>query len=141
MNLHPGPSRKSYFAGIISLFLLPCLTFGADSAASELAAKVRAKENGTAFIRVRMQTGSAQEVLQLQIKSRVSGATSDIVYQILFPKERKGESVLLHRSGQKFTGTLFTPPNSFTSIASAQMNQALFGSDLAYEDIIDSPFA
>src|SRR4029077_16462106 len=75
-----------------------------------------------------------------QIKSRVSDAASDIVYQILFPKERKGESVLLHRSGEKFSGTLFTPPNTVKSISSEQTTQPLFGSDLSYEDIINNPY-
>lgn len=142
MHFHPG-LKTNYFAGVISLcFLLPGLAFGADSAASDLAAKVRAKEVDSSFIRIRMETGGAEkQVLQIQIKSRVSAAASDIVYQILFPKERKGESVWLHRSGHTFTGTLFTPPNNYKSIASGEMNQPLFGSDLSYEDIIDSPFA
>ena len=85
-----------------------------------------------------MQIGG-NEVLQLQIKTRVSDASSDIVYQILFPKERKGEAVLLHRSGDKFTGTAFTLPDSVKPIV--QMTQPLFGSALTYEDIIDSPYA
>jgi hypothetical protein len=132
--------RTSRLPVILFLVILPYLAFGADNAATELANKVWAKENGSTFIRVRMETAQ-KEVLQLQIKSRVSGGSSDIVYQILFPKERKGESVLLHRSGKQFSGTMFTPPNNFKSIASGEMNQSLFGSDLAYEDIIDSPFA
>ena len=86
-----------------------------------------------------MQVGGA--TLQVQIKSRVSDAAADIVYQILFPKERKGESVLLHRSGQKFSGTVLKLPDNLKQIGAGEMNQALFGSDLSYEDIIDSPFA
>lgn len=139
MTLHRD-ARTSCLAAIFAFCLLPWLAFGADNAASELASKVRAKENGSTFIRVRMETAQ-KEVLQLQIKSRVSGGSSDIVYQILFPKERKGESVLLHRSGNKFSGTAFTPPNNFKPIDSGGMSQSLFGSDLSYEDIIDSPFA
>jgi hypothetical protein len=109
--------------------------------AADLAAALRAKEEGSKFIRVRMQSGAGEnQVLQLQIKSRVSNATSDIVYQVLFPKERKGESVLLHRSGNKFTGTLFIPPNTLKPISSAEMNKPLFGSALSYEEIIDSPY-
>src|SRR4051794_40690783 len=134
MKLSPGVRAKCTL--IAFCLAVPFPAFAADPAASGLAGKVRAKENGSNFIRIRM--GSGNEALQLQIKSRVSAATSDIVYQILFPKERKGESVLLHRSGGKFSGTLFAPPDSFKSI---EMNQALFGSDLSYEDIIDSPFA
>src|SRR5437588_12950613 len=87
-----------------------------------------------------MQGGSGNQTLQVQIKSPVSDATSDIVYQILFPKERKGESVLLHRSGNKFTETLFTLPDTLKQIGAAQMTQSIFGTDLSYDDIIDSPF-
>jgi len=113
----------------------------ADESGSELAAKLRAKESGSTFVRIRMQGGSDNQTLQVQIKSRVSDSTSDIVYQILFPKERKGESVLLHRSGNKFTATLFKPPDVLKQVGAAEMKQALFGTDLSYEDIIDSPFA
>src|SRR6478672_12912161 len=131
--------RTNSVAAFISLSLaLPALTFAADPAGSELAGKLRDKENGSTFIRVRMEAGSAEkQTLQVQIKSRVSAAASDIIYQILFPKERKGESVLLQRSGSKFSGTYFTPPNNFKSV---EMTQSLFGSDLSYEDIIDSPY-
>jgi hypothetical protein len=131
-----------FFTGItlISLTALPVWAVAADSG-PDLAAALRAKEQGSKFVRVRMQIGSGEnQVFQLQIKSRVSDAASDIVYQILFPKERKGEGVLLHRSGEKFSGTTFTPPNTVRPIASGQMNQPLFGSDLSYEDIIDNPF-
>ena len=117
---------------------LPQFAF-ADDTGSQLAAKLRAKESGSTFVRIRMQAGN--QILQVQIKSRVSAGTADIVYQILFPKERKGESVLLHRSGNKFTATLFKPPATLKQIGAAEMNQALFGTDLSYEDIIDSPFA
>src|SRR5437762_8409486 len=117
---------------------VPQFALAADSG-SELAAKLRAKESGSTFVRIRMQGGSGNETLQVQIKSRVSDAASDVVYQILFPKERKGESVLLHRAGNKFTATSFTPPNTIKQIA--EMSQALLGTDLSYEDIIDSPFA
>ena len=138
MNLH---FRISCFAAIaLGLASFPPLAKAADSA-SDLAAGLRAKEEGSTFVRVRMQIGGGQnQILQLQIKSRISNAASDIVYQVLFPKERKGESVLLRRSGEKFSGTAFTPPSTAKPISSEQMNQPLFGSDLSYEDIIDNPF-
>jgi hypothetical protein len=137
------PFMKHYLAGkiifaAISLGLaLPNLASAADGG-SELAAKLRAKENGSTFVRIRMQAGS--DTLQVQIKSRVSDSAADIVYQILFPKERKGESVLLHRSGNKFSGTLFRPPDSVKQMGAGEMSQSLFGSELSYEDIVDSPF-
>ena len=129
---------RRFSAVTVALFAMPTFALAAQSA-SDLAAALRAKEQGSTFVRVRMQTGENQ-IFQLQIKSRVSDAASDIMYQILFPKERKGEGVLLHRSGEKFSGTTFTPPGTVRSIASGQMNQPLFGSDLSYEDIIDNPF-
>ena len=129
---------RRFLAIIVALFAMPTFALAAESA-SDLAAALLAKEEGSTFVRVRMQTGENQ-ILQLQIKSRVSNATSDIVYQVLFPKERKGEAVLLHRSGEKFSGTTFTPPDTVKPIGSGQMNQPLFGSDLSYEDIIDNPF-
>ena len=136
MNRH---FLKTHIFAAICL-ALPQFAFAADSG-PELAAKLRAKESGSTFVRIRMQGGSGNQTLQVQIKSRVSDAASDIVYQILFPKERKGESVLLHRSGNKFTATLFKPPDTVKQIGAAEMKQALFGTDLSYEDIIDSPFA
>jgi len=140
MNLHFGV-RTSCFVGICVGLAITCVAFAADTA-SDLAAKLRAKQSGSMFVRIRMEIGSGEkQTLQVQIKSRVSDAAGDIVYQILFPKERKGESVLLHRSGHKFSGTLFAPPNNLKSIGSAEMKQSLFGSALSYEDIIDSPFA
>ena len=136
MSLH---FKNGCLAAIgLGVIAVPFCAVGAESA-SDLAAALRAKEEGSTFVRVRMQTGENQ-ILQLQIKSRVSNATSDIVYQVLFPKERKGEAVLLHRSGEKFSATTFTPPDTVKPIGSGQMNQPLFGSDLSYEDIIDNPF-
>src|SRR6266403_5031339 len=140
MNLHFG-IRTTCFVGICLGLAFPYVASAADTA-SELAAKLRSKQSGSMFVRIRMEIGSGEkQTLQIQIKSRVSDADGDIVYQILFPKERKGESVLVHRSGHKFSGTLFTPPNNLKSIGSAEMKQSLFGSALSYEDIIDSPFA
>jgi len=146
--------RNSSFKSLIHFrFIARCLAAGlavvalsslavAAESVPNLAAGLRAKEQGSTFVRVRMQIGSSDnQVFQLQIKSRVSDARSDIVYQILFPKERKGEAVLLHRSGGKFSGTTFMPPNTVRPIGPGQMSQPLFGSDLSYEDIIDSPFA
>jgi Outer membrane lipoprotein-sorting protein len=127
-----------FFATGLGLVALPLFALAAESA-PDLAGQLRAKQEGSTFVRVRMQIATG-ETFQLQIKSRVSHDTSDVVYQILFPKDRKGEAVLLHRSEEKFTGTLFIPPDTVRPIASGQINQPLFGSDLTYEDIIDSPY-
>jgi len=122
----------------IGLVALPHFASAAESAA-DLAAGLRAKQEGSSFVRIRMQLGSGA-VLQVQIKSRVTSETGDVVYQILFPKERKGEGVLLHRSGEKLNGTVFNPPGTVRPIAAEQMKEPLLGSDLSYEDIIDNPY-
>jgi hypothetical protein len=132
-------NRRLLTTNIFAAIFLAFPQFASADSGSELAAKLRAKETGSTFVRIRMQVGNG--TLQVQIKSRVSDAASDIVYQILFPKDRKGESVLLHRAGNKFAGTLFKLPDSLKQISAAEMSQPLFGSDLSYEDIIDSPFA
>jgi hypothetical protein len=131
----------NFWFAVIGVVVLSVLTCYAEPG-SDLAAGLKAKQDGSTFVRVRMETGQGEkQTFQLQIKSRISGGNADIVYQILFPKERKGEAVLLHRSGGKFSGTLFTPLNTARPIASVQLNQPLFGSDLSYEDIIDNQFA
>lgn len=112
---------------------------GATVPAAELAGRMSAKQHGSAYIRVRMEI-PGKEPLQLQIKSRASRAGADIVYQILFPRERKGEGVLLQRSGNRLSGTVFTPPDKTRSLSAAQLNEPLFGSDLTYEDVIDNHF-
>src|SRR5437773_11654360 len=107
MNLH-FDVRTSCFVGICVGLALTCVAFAADTA-SELAAKLRAKQSGSMFVRIRMEIGSGEkQTLQIQIKSRVSDAGGDIAYQILFPNERKGQSVLLPLSGRKFSATLLT---------------------------------
>jgi hypothetical protein len=132
--------KLSFFVGLTITVLALSATARAAESGADLAASLRAKEQGSSFVRIRMQLGGGEnQVLQVQIKSRVSDATSDIVYQILFPKERKGESVLLHRSGEKFSGSTLTG-NTVKPIGANQMKQSLFGTDLSYEDIIDNPF-
>ena len=141
IQLMNSPSRTACFAAIFLGFgAFPLLNSAAEPG-SDLAGRLRAKEQGSTFVRVRMQIGSGEkQTLQVQIKSRTSGTDADIVYQILFPKERKGESVLLHRLAEKLTGTRFVPPNTFRPIASSQLTESLFGSDLSYEDIVDNPY-
>ena len=103
--------------------------------ASELANRL--KRDDTAYVRAKLQGGGAP--LQLQIKERHTKSSVDLVYQVLFPKERKGEAVLLRRSGSKTSGSIFTPPDNLRSIDN--MKEGLFGSSLTYEDLVDDFFA
>ncbi len=114
---------------------LTAVSFAADSTASDLASKLSAlRQDGASYVRLRMDTKGG--TLQLQIKQRMTKNSSDVVYQVLFPKDRKGEAVLLKRTGRSSSGSVFLPPNTVKPIG--DMKDSMFGSDLTYEDIIDN---
>lgn len=126
----------------VLVFALLCSTsYGQDSAA-QIAAKLNsATQDGSSFVRLKMQINGGGS-LQLQARQRHTAAGSDIVYQILFPKERKGESVLLRKTGGSAgSGTAFTPPDTLKPISAADLKNGLFGSDLTYEDLLQNFFA
>jgi hypothetical protein len=110
--------------------------------ANDLASRLSAlRQNGAVYVRVKMEIkGPTRETLQLQIKERRTTNSSEVVYQVLYPKERKGESVLLRKIGTvPASGTLFVPPNTVRPID--DLNASLLGSDLSYEDVIENFFA
>ena len=114
---------------------LTAVSFAADSTAGDLASKLSAlRQDGASYVRLRMDTKGG--TLQLQIKQRMAKNSSDVVYQVLFPKDRKGEAVLLKRTGRSSSGSVFLPPNTVKPIG--DMKDSMFGSDLTYEDIIDN---
>lgn len=140
MNL--SPTIVPVLSACLALLLTPALPAAepepAALSAAQLATRLSEKESGTSYVRLRMETaGPKKSAIQVQIKSRASRGGADVVYQILWPKERKGESVLLHRSG---TGVLFTPPDQSRPLGAAQMRDSLFGTELSYEDIIENFF-
>jgi hypothetical protein len=138
-------------AAVLGLGLLASSVGGADTeppamSAGDLAARLSALRDGTSYVRLRLEvkqsSGATKTVLQLQIKQRRTKTATDLVYQVLWPKERKGEAVLLHQvDGRPPTGSLFAPPDRLRSLDASQMNEALFGSDLCYQDIIENFFA
>ena len=110
--------------------------------AGELAARLSTlRQNGASYVRVKMDiNGAKKEALQLQIKERRSKNATDVVYQVLWPKERKGESVLLRKSGTRTaSGSVFMPPNTLRTID--DLKGPLLGSDLSYEDVVEDFFA
>jgi outer membrane lipoprotein-sorting protein len=114
--------------------------------ANELAARLSAKQqDGTSYVRLKMevkQPSNSSTTLQLQIKSRASRTGTELVYQVLWPKERKGEAVLLRKAKDRApTGAIYIPPNAPKPLDASQMRDALFGSDLSYEDVIENFFA
>lgn len=139
--------RSSLTAAIAIIGLtLAFTTHAADPApsmaAGELASRLSTlRQNGSTYVRLRLEVkGATSETLQLQIKERRTKNASDVVYQVMWPKERKGESVLLRKSGNRpASGSVFIPPNTVKAID--DLKAPLFGSDLAYEDVIEDFFA
>ena len=137
-------------AANLGLALLTSSASAAESepaaiSAKDLAASLSALQDGASYVRLRLEVKQPADTtkiaLQLQIKERRTSAASDLVYQVLWPKERKGESVLLHKAdGRSPTGSLFMPPDKLRPLNASQMNEALFGSDLSYEDVIENFF-
>ena len=69
--------------------------------AAELADRLDAVSQGNALIRTKLEVRSldgAKRVLQLQIKQRRTKTATDLVYQVLWPNEHKGEAVILHQA-------------------------------------------
>ena len=117
----------------------------AATSAKDLAAGLSALQDGASYVRLRLEvkqpTDTTKIALQLQIKERRTRTATDVVYQVLWPKERKGEAVLLHKAdGSPATGWLFIPPDKSRPLTASQMNEALFGSDLSYQDVIENFF-
>ena len=110
--------------------------------ARDLASQLSAlRQDGASYVRLRMEIkGATKETLQLQIKERRTTNSSEVVYQVLYPKERKGESVLLRKiENQPASGSVFVPPNTVRPIG--DLKEPLFGSDLSYVDVVENFFA
>jgi len=137
-------------AATLGLALLTSSSGSADTepatiSAKDLAASLSALQDGMSYVRLRFEvkqpTDTTKISLQLQIKERRTATATDVVYQVLWPKERKGEAVLLHKTnGSPPTGSLFVPPNPPRPLKASQMTEALFGSDLSYQDVIENFF-
>lgn len=119
-------------------FALLAFTASAADSATELAARLSAlQQDGLSLMRLKMEARGV--TLQLQVKQRRSASATEVVYQILWPKDRFGESVLLKKTGnQAAIGTLFVPPASARQL---DVKDALFGSDVSYADVLENFFA
>jgi hypothetical protein len=140
---HPIPtSLIAVFAARALAEFSSAADIAAPLSAGQLASQLSAlRQNGVSYVRLRMEIkGGKPEILQVQIKQRLTKNSSEVVYQVLFPKERKGAAVLLKRAGNRAaSGSSFTPPDTVRAIS--DMKEPLFGSDLTYEDAIDNFYA
>ena len=111
--------------------------------ATEIAAKLDEVGEGSALIRSKLeiQSGADKRVLQLQIKQRRTKSGTNIIYQVLWPNEHKGEAVILSQGQGGAKGFLIIPQQKVKRpIASSQMSDLLFDSDLAYQDAVENFF-
>ncbi len=142
------------FTAPLTAALLMASTFWPTSAADaeppsakEIAGHLSTmQEDGSSTIRLRLTAATPPDtknsVLQIQILQRRNPGTTDVIYRILWPKDRQGESVLLKKKGdQAPAGTHFIPPETAKSLGPNQMKDPVFGSDLAYADLIENFYA
>lgn len=143
--------RTSWLTQFTAMTALTALTAFVDASAAELSPKdlasaVSAKQQGDAYVRLRLQVkpsgNASEETLQIQIKERRTKSATDLVYQVLWPQTQKGESVLLHQeAGGPASGTLFTPPDKSQKLTASELREPFFGSDLSYLDVIEDPLS
>ena len=146
MNLFLHLIMKTLFRNLTLALAFTARLSAAEPTAAELAEKLAAlQQDGNSYVRLRLDVqrpGEAKVALQIQIKQRRTANATEVVYQVLWPKERKGEAVLLRRAGnQPLTGAIFTPPNTSRALDAAQGKEALFGSDLSYADVVENFYA
>jgi len=112
--------------------------------AAELASRMDAVSQGNALIRTKLEIKLAdgtKRVLQLQIKQRRTTTATDLLYQVLWPNEHKGEAVILHQAGGTAKGSIIVPQQPVRAIKPSQMDDGLFESDLSYQDAVENFFA
>jgi hypothetical protein len=115
--------------------------------AAAMAATLSARlQDGSAVARLKLDVSKpgagGVTALQLQIKSRRTKAATELVYQVLWPKERKGESFLVRKTpGNAATGSIFLLPDTLRPLTAAQLKGGIFGSDLTYEDLVENFYA
>jgi Outer membrane lipoprotein-sorting protein len=112
--------------------------------AAELAGRLDTVSQGNALIRTKLEVRSGdgtKRVLQLQIKQRRTKTSTDLVYQVLWPNEHKGEAVILHQAQGTSQGSIIVPQQPVRTIKSSQMDDGLFDSDLSYQDAVENFFA
>ena len=147
-SFHPSPLTilRATMLGTV-LFVSNIKAQEAVPKAKDLASRLSsALQDGSSKVLLKMETkssaGGSGTKLQLRIMARRTKASTEVIYEVLYPKDRKGECVLLRKSaGEAASGTLFTPPATLRPIPSSQMQEGIFGSDLAYGDLVENFFS
>ena len=128
---------------LAALVCLTSLHAQEPPSAKDLAAKLAdAVWDGSSTARLKMDfqpsAGGEKTVLQLKINARRTREGTGVHYQVLWPKDRKDESFVLRQpAGQPATGSVLQA--AVKPITNIQ--DGIFGSDLAYEDLVGNYFA
>lgn len=115
--------------------------------AADLAARLgEVVEDGDSATRLRLNIvpsgGGEKIVLQVQVKARRTADKTEVLYQVLWPKASKGQAFLIQQDhGRAPKGVAYEPSTKkVTSLSQAKMKDALLGSGLAYQDVIENFF-
>lgn len=142
--------RLAVSLGILAIAFAPSAFAQAPApkaSANDIAAKLDPQsDTGTSYVRFRMQVqppGDAKPTtLQVLSEERHRAGAADMLYQVLWPVSRKGESVLLQRGKEGvISGETYAPTGKSQALDSSRMDESLFGSDLALADLIENFFA
>jgi hypothetical protein len=141
--------RMKYFQAILLFATMTAIAAAAEPAAltaKDLAAKLsNLQQDGSSYVRLKMDVtpagGGEKFGLQLQIKQRRAPNSAKLVYQVLWPKERAGEAILLKQAGNKASGAVFSPPSSVKMFDASRMDGSLLGGALSSADVLDDLFA
>ena len=110
--------------------------------ASRLSESIRDGDSATRLrLKIEAAEGEKKTVLQVQVKARRSAGKTEVMYQVLWPKDRKGQAFLIQREGESpAKGVVYTPPKTLTNLDQNGLKGAVFDSDLAYLDVIENFF-
>jgi hypothetical protein len=120
------------------------IAVNAAESAADLMARVIARQQTTGFsmratLTIRPAGGKAPQTIQIRAIGQQSGNRTRMLYQALSPDDMKGRAAIVDRVvGQPIQGSLFTPPDSLTPIAAAQLTDPVLGSDMTFEDLAEA---
>lgn len=128
--------RLTFLCLLLSLNL-PAQEAAKKPTGAELVAAVKAaKPKGDLQIRATLEQ-KGRPKLQIQIRHhRAANGDKLHLYQVLFPKDRKGEGLALRDTGRGFSGWSYKPGETPHALKAADREEGLFGTDLRIEDLL-----
>lgn len=127
---------------LLALLLVPASAADAPAltAAQYMAAMKAAGPKGGVLIKADMtqtDAAGAKTSLKVQIKRReLAGGKSEHLYQVVYPRDRRGEGVLLKINGSSFSGAEFSPSKGLSPLKAADRHRSLLGTDLTIDDLM-----